>query len=152
MNRSVPWERLVEAEDAYFERRQEMFEAGMDRELGLALQSAKGRGMALRVLRELPPDAILPHVGVVADIATRTHGQVGLAREVLSKVDRDAAIRLVVPQIEAMLAADADWETYRRSAEVLVMLGARGALSHLVSLALKSDDADIREVGEDFGS
>lgn len=151
MNGKQPWEEVVAAEGVYLETRRQMFEAGAEEQLSLALQSPTGRGSALRVLRDSPLEVLMGVLPGLFDAASSTHPQVGLAREVLGRVDSGWLSTALVPLVESRLQNKAsDWSDYRRLAECLSEIGQSRLLAVVVERADQSDDDDIREVAEDF--
>lgn len=87
----------------------------------------------------------------VFDAAATTHGHVGLARDVLGRLDPGWLSRALAPLVDdALDGENADWETYRRTAEVLDLLGQEALLMSLVERARSSEDPDVLEVAEDY--
>ncbi|GGN44634.1 hypothetical protein FHR83_004542 [Actinoplanes campanulatus] len=72
-----------------------------------------------------------------------------LARQVVARLPF-TAYASAVPDIVVELLGDADDGVFRRLAELLDHLGLYPALRRLTEIARRSDDPDIREVGEDF--
>jgi hypothetical protein len=146
-----PWEELVRAEEAYVAKRVELFASGAEPQLRLALASPRGVGTALRVLVDAPLELVMELFDVLFVAATTTHSQVGLARDVLGRLDPGwLASALSSPVEERLSHPDADWEDYRRLAELLLALGQRTHLTAVVERARRSNDEDVREVAEDF--
>ncbi len=151
MTGQQPWEEVVAAESAYIEARTRLFAADAETQLSLALESASGRGPALRILRDSPIELVMAVVPALFRAATRTHPQVGLARNVLGRIDSGWLSTALSPMVESVLANESsDWSDYRRLAEALAELGQRKLLVSVVDRAAHSDDEDIREVAEDF--
>jgi hypothetical protein len=144
------WQDLVAAEQAYFAARMALYKADPEAELRAALGSARGRGTALRALRDAPVELVMDLIEPLTEAATTTHGEVGLAREVLGRVDPGWLAGVLPPLVEQRLAPAADWEDYRRLAELLSTLGQHALLAEVVRRAAGSDDEDIREVAADF--
>lgn len=144
-----PWEEVRDAEDLYFARRVEMFAAGKQEQLRLALADPVGAGMALRILRDADLQTVMDLFDAVFARATTTHGPVQLAREVLARLDAGWLFRALGPVIERRLSQPgADWEDFQRIAEVLHHLDQHAHLNTLVVRAERSDDPDIVEVAE----
>lgn len=147
------WEDLVAAEEAYIAKRKALFSSDVDRQLRLALASPRGVGTALRVLRDAPVELTMDLLDDVFVAAVTTHPQVGLAREVLGRVDAGWLASVLRPLVAARVErSDASWEDYRRVAELLSSLMQQDLLNKVVRCASLSDDADIKEVAMDFGS
>jgi hypothetical protein len=145
------WQRLVDAEEAYIAARAVLFAAGAEQQLSEALGSSRGRGAALRVLRDSPVELLMALLPALFHSATSTHSQVGLARDVLGRLDSGWLSVALVPLVESAFARESvDWSDYRRLAETLAELGQHDLLAGVVKRAAASDDADIREVAEDF--
>lgn len=151
MTRPEPWEELVIAEDAYLTKRMAMFEAGAEQQLRLALADAAGAPTALTVLRDAPVELVMDLVDLIFLRATRTHGHVALARQVIARLDPGWLFLALPPLVKERLnAPEADWEDYRRIAEVLKDLDQLVILEQLVALARTSADPDILEVADDY--
>ena len=75
------------------------------------------------------------------------HAHVGLVREVIAACSDSALDSQLWAYIEPRLD---DGETFRRYAELLSVLNRLDDLALLTSLALVSEDSEIREVGQDF--
>lgn len=146
-----PWEELVRAEEVYLSARTALFAADAEGQLRLALASPRGRGTALRTLRDAPVELVMDLVDPLFEAAATTHPQVGLARSVLGRVDAGWLAAALRPRVEEWLSRPgADWADYRRVAELLSALDQRPLLAEVVHRAAASDDEDIREVAEDF--
>jgi hypothetical protein len=83
--------------------------------------------------------------------ASLSHRDALLAREVLGRLAHRDAANVVPAAVWQVLAQYEGDDAYRRLAELLDHLGLRDTLDELCSRALASDDADVREVGEDYG-
>jgi hypothetical protein len=146
-----PWEDVVAAESAYIEARTRLFAADAETQLSLALASPSGRGTALRILRDSPIELVMAVLPALFRAATSTHAQVGLARNVLGRIDSGWLSTALIPMVDSVLANESsDWSDYRRLAEVLADLGQQRLLVSVVERAAQSADEDIREVAEDF--
>jgi len=82
--------------------------------------------------------------------ASLSHRNALRVRQILGRLPHAQAKHVVPPAVWRQLQATADYDAFRRMAELLSHLGLRGALSQLSAQALKSSDPDIREVGADF--
>jgi hypothetical protein len=114
-----------------------------------ALRSATGRARALTLLTNLGSDFISEVVRELVEVAL-SHGYALSARELLGQLSFDEAARAVPPAVSAQLAETDDDDAYRRMAELLSHLGLASALQDLCRHAAASEDADVREVAEDF--
>lgn len=146
-----PWEELVLAENEYIARRMALYSAGAERQLRLAFASPRGVGTALRALIDAPLELIMSLLDVLFVSAASTHPQVGVARQVIDRLDPGWLSSALRPLVAGRLSqSDASWEDYRRIAELLSTLEQRSILDVLVRRAEASDDPDIREVADDF--
>ncbi len=146
-----PWMDVEAAENTYFAKRADMFAAGGTQQLLLAMANPSGAPMAMRILKDLPCDKTMELFEPVFARATSTHGYVSLARELLSRLDAGWLFHALRPVIKRRLESpEADWEDYRRIAEVLRELDQHAHLADLVVRAEQSSDTDILEVAEDF--
>ena len=146
-----PWEALVAAEQEYAARRMELFAAGAESQLRKALASPRGRGAALRVLADAPPELTMALIDAVFGGAVTTHAQVGVARSVIGRLDPGWLSRALKPMVSAWIERpEATWEDLRRAAELMSDLGQRALLDQVVERANRSDDEDVKEVAEDF--
>lgn len=139
------------AEEVYVAKRVALFASGAEAQLRLALASPRGVGTALRALLDAPLELVGDLVDALFVVAVTTHPQVGLARTVLGRLDTGWLASVLPPRVEERLShPGADWEDYRRLAELLSALGQRSLLAEVVRRAALSGDEDIREVAEDF--
>lgn len=122
--------------------------AGATAVIGRALRDAVLRRNALRVLLNVDPGLTL---GLIEEVvhASTSHKDALLAREALARLPHETARRLVIPVI-VPLAHEADAEDLRRYAELLEHLGMYDTLRDLAATALRRDDIDMREIGEDY--
>lgn len=149
MTTRQPWEEVRQAEDVYFAKRKEMFAAGAEEQLRLAMADVRGRGTAMRILKDAPIEMVMELFEPVFARATTTQGDVSLAREVLGRLDSGWLFLALQPVIEARLGSpDADWEDYQRIAEVLKELDQFAHLKALVARAEACNDPDILEVAD----
>ena len=146
-----PWREVLEAENNFLLLRMALFAGDADDQLSRALNAPEGRGMALRMLVQAPVEHVERHAAAIFEMASSTHGQVGLARQVLARLNGDVAKNVLGPLVRQRLqSTDERWEAYRRSAEVLQCLGQTELLRELVVEAGRSTDEDILEVAEDY--
>jgi hypothetical protein len=115
-----------------------------------ALRSRKGETAALLVLGF--PDAEYLELLVDELVAVSlSHRSALRGREILGRLPHAKAEQVVPSAVWRLLRETGDYDAYRRMAELLSHLGLREALGQLCAQALRSDDLDIREVGDDFG-
>jgi hypothetical protein len=81
----------------------------------------------------------------------QSHRWAGYARHAIGAARSDQIIPALRQLLPAVLQT-ADYDSYRRLAELLSHIRAWHLLGELCQRALASDDTDIREVGEDFTS
>jgi hypothetical protein len=144
------WTAVVQAERELARRRADFHQHARDQTTILA-QALRGGGWdasaALWYLREFydgTPALLEPLVN-----AALSDRSALWARQAIARVSSDR----LFPELERIVPAqleDADDLDYRRLAELLVHVQAWTILHKLVLRALASDDADTREVGEDF--
>lgn len=151
MTPEEPWEELIRADEAYFSSRMRLFASDPQAQLRTALTKPRAKGPALRVLRDAPIEIVMDLVEHVFAVAASTHPQAGLAREVLARLDGGWLHRELRPLVEERLTSGAaSWEDYLRIAESLSALDQKALLERLVQLAESADDADTREVADDY--
>jgi hypothetical protein len=105
---------------------------------------------ALLLLNGLHPAHSVPPL--VDDVVGRALSQRDglLAREVLGRLHRDEAARIVPPAVWRLLDAEGDHDAYRMMAGLLSHLGLADALRELCGRARRSEDAGVREVGAEY--
>jgi hypothetical protein len=116
--------------------------------LGTALRDPAQRGTALRLLLILDDDIRKPLFPTLVALAAVGHRDISLCREVILLMPRDWVIENIEIYSYEILKEGGE-EEYRRLAELFYNLDRR-LLSHLIERALESNDAGIREVGEEF--
>jgi hypothetical protein len=119
-----------------------------------ALRSPEDETAALLMLGLLETDYSEAFVDQLVG-ASLSHRNALRVRQILGRLPYDQTERIVPPAVWRLLQeeadrGEADYDAYRRMAELLSHLGLRGALSQLSAQALESSDPDIREVGEDY--
>jgi hypothetical protein len=145
------WEDLVAADENLVAKRYAIFAGDPKAQLEAAMGSPRGVGPALRVLRDAPVTLVIDLMDGVFLAAVTTNSQVGLAREVLGRIESEELHSQLQPRIQKLLSGPrADWESYRRVAEMLRSLHQRSLLNWVVERAATSDDEDIMEVSRDF--
>jgi hypothetical protein len=78
------------------------------------------------------------------------HRYADAVRQLLGRLSREAAAEVLPLAIWEQLEETGDDDAYRRLAELLRYLGLDGPLRNLCAKAAASDDADVREVVDDF--
>jgi hypothetical protein len=114
-----------------------------------ALRDPTQRRTALRVLQTLDEPTRREYFSTLVELASVAHVDIMLVRDVLLSLDTVWVRSNIWLQIEETLKTQGTDEEYRRYAEILHIIDAR-LLGKLVGLALQSEDADVREVAEDF--
>ena len=154
MTYSAQWLQLCEAAEAYRIRQyytlQDKKQLARDLEKALAEDSLN----ALWLWRHLDPgiEILLPLLSRVLDFAIDSgdYDKIGFAREVLAQHKEDSALRNhLQPLIERYLADNDDWN-YRRLAELYTHLQYQEELAALLERCRVSDNADIREISDDY--
>lgn len=151
------WRDLVTAERQFFRSRMALYSArtallnsGVD--LAELLQrelSQSGRGTALRLLPHADESVRRQLFPEVVRAASAAHSDLQLARTVLLSLDSRWLERNLPMEIERILEQGADFDEYRRLAELLNILRSP-YLAVLVERAAASPDPHIREVADDF--
>lgn len=107
------------------------------------------RRRALLLLTHLHPDYAVELADILAECAL-SHRDGGTVALIFSRL-RPEQVSLVVPAaVWRQLDVTHDEDAYRRLAELLGMLSLKDALRQLSERARASDDAAVREVGEEF--
>jgi hypothetical protein len=114
-----------------------------------AMSSPEEETAALVLLGLLEPDYSAALIGQLIS-ASLSHRNALRVRQVLGRLPRDQAARIIPPAVRSRLRETGDYDAYRRMAELLSHLGLDDALRQLTAQALLSADPDIREVGENF--
>ena len=115
------------------------------------LRDGPGQATAVRLVRTLPDDRVRDLVPELVQAALISRPEILVpAREALGRLDAGWLSLALRPEVERVLP-DADWEVYRRLAELLRHLGQEALLARVVAAAAESDDEDVREVADDFG-
>lgn len=148
-NARVLWANLLEAEQNFVRARREVVADDTLAELiGRALTVPSERGTALRLLQTIDVTGRMRHFAALVELASVGHVDIGLCREVIGSIPAYWVEPRLVAQIAPILETGGSQE-YRRFAELLEAYSPV-LLDDLVEKALHSDDADIREVGDDF--
>jgi hypothetical protein len=116
-----------------------------------ALHGTTERPYALRLLGYLDTDYTIALVDSLVAISI-SHSDALAVRRLLGRLAYEEATRTVPAAVWKQLDETPDDDAYRRLAELLRHLGLAAALRELCERALGSDDPEVREVGEDFGS
>ena len=104
---------------------------------------------ALLLLSVLDTDYTVALADVLAFRAL-SHRDALLVRQIFGRLPRRQSLSVVPAAVQGQLARTDDDDAYRRLAELLSYLGLDEALRELAEAARKSEDAHVREVGEDF--
>ncbi|MGW4774923.1 hypothetical protein ACWEO2_43725 [Nocardia sp. NPDC004278] len=143
------WSAVVVAEQQANNVRAEFYRNAGSRVdiVSAALRDYRERDAALLFLQMIPED--VPRLlDQLIDLAMSPRWALS-ARRAIAGNKSDAVVHAVRQLVDTRLhAADAD--DYRRLAELLLNLNDMPALRALTERAAKSDNAGIREVGEDF--
>lgn len=99
-------------------------------------------------LRHQPDSVRLVLLDALLDLATVGHREIGMVRDVILAMPRDA-VRIRWAERQEELLRDAGEEEYRRLLELLEHLDA-DACRQLAQRASQHDDEEIREAGTDF--
>ncbi len=120
-----------------------------------ALRDPLERGPALRLLLDLDEALRREVFPTLVELASIGHSDIELVRKVILSLNVDWVLDHIQVEVERILEQSAvrpnNYEEFRRLAELLDMIHSP-YLAMLVAKAAVSDDLDIREVAEDFGS
>ncbi|VXD12078.1 conserved hypothetical protein [Planktothrix serta PCC 8927] len=144
------WQSVVTGELGYIQSRQAFLNSCIDRVAMLqkGLQNPRERGTALRLLFYLTlPERQRLFNDLVA-LASVSHSDIELCREVILSLPKTWLLDNIENSAEDLLADGTD-EEYRRLLELYINIDDH-LTERLVKRALKHEDADIREAGEDF--
>lgn len=144
------WGTLLEAEREFVAARRRVVALGEDLipVLRSALAQPHERGTALRLLLVVDVGIRLALFPELVQLASVGHADIGLCREVIRSLPRYWVEANLGAEIRPILEHGGG-EEYRRLAELLEELGS-DMLDELVARAAASDNADVREVAEDF--
>lgn len=145
------WETVVAAERELAGCRADFYQHANSR-LEILAEALNGSGWdraaAMNFLAVLGLHDTLELLPQLVELAL-SHRWAGRARQAIGSARRDRLIpaleEIVLPRL-----GSADWDEYRRLAELLAHVEAWDILRQLTQRALTSDDLDTREVGEDF--
>ncbi|MFD7936972.1 MULTISPECIES: hypothetical protein [unclassified Streptomyces] len=144
------WNSLVEAEKEIARLRAEINRLPVRTEMverGLESNSPWERSTALTFLRLLPED-VPKLLEVLVDLCLSARWAPS-AREALWPARHSVEMRVLSDTVLHALA-DGDAEDYRMLADTLTYIEAGPALGELIGQADRSDDAGVREIGEEF--
>jgi hypothetical protein len=148
---SERWQAILDAERRYLLACAALTMPEMLSVLREVLPGGPGQATALRLVRTLPDEQVRELVPELFRAALVSRAEILLpAREALGRLDGGWLSIALGPEVDRTLV-DADWEAYRRLAELLHGLGQAALLARVVASAGRSDDEDIREVADDFG-
>jgi hypothetical protein len=154
MTYSATWLRLCEAEQVYLARQYESIQNKEALALDLHKALAEDNFTALRLLAALKPgvELVAPLLPRVLDIALDSNSpdRIGLARTVLVQYKDDPWVRNTIQTLVGnYLPINDEWH-YRRLAELYTELRYQEELTTFLALCQTSDNAEIKEVGDDF--
>jgi hypothetical protein len=146
------WAELCAAENAFYKARMALFREVSDWSgvLAAALENPSQRGTALRVLEILPEHRIREQTAALIRLASVGHSDIASSRTMILKLDRGWLVENVDPIVRQVLVGGGA-EEYRRIAELYSQLDSDLLKVHL-ERCRASNDADIREIADDFAS
>jgi hypothetical protein len=98
-----------------------------------------------------PPDRLKPFLDLLMRRALESGREMEHLRALLAQVEPALLEPHLTGLVEEVIGAgDEAWDRYRRLAELLDVLACPALLRRVVEVAAQSDNADIREVAEDF--
>lgn len=150
------WREFAEAEQNYYRTRIQAVNALKDNPgaavaiMRTTLLTPGGNwGAALRLLPLLDESVRQLVFSPVIDLAAHDTNFVFDARAVVMSMDEEWLDSHLPDEIDRILSASPDLDSYRRLAELLAMLHS-SHLRALLARAQMSSDRDIREIAEDF--
>lgn len=149
--RSPEWEAVVEAEERFAQALAAIPRDDLGPILSLALADFSSRRAALRVLAGGTPELISEVLSAVEPLLLISHSLLQECRRLITRLPREQMLDYLGSLTRKVVHdTAADYEQYRRLAELLRSGEAQDLLDVLVRSALQSSDPDIHEVGEDF--
>jgi hypothetical protein len=144
------WSALLETELAFTAARMDFLARSIDRMevIREALHDPAQRGTGLRVLPYLKVEERQELFKDLVELASVGHSDIALCREAILSLPREWVVANIERFAEPLLQAG-DYEEYRRLLELYNELDS-DLTSRLATRAAQSEDADIREAGEDF--
>lgn len=144
------WQLVVTREWDYIQSRQAFLNSCTDRveTLQKALQNPRERGTALRLLFYLTLPERQDLFNDLLALASVSHSDIELCREVILSLPKNWLLKNIENGAQELLADGTD-EEYRRLLELYINIDDH-LTERLIKRALKHEDEDIREAGEDF--
>jgi len=147
------WEKLCNAELQFYKSRMEFTQKISDNDkvsiLKQGLRKTSQRGTTLRILLILDDTVKCDLFFELIDLASVSHSDIELCREVIKSIhQRDWVISNIERCVNEILPHATD-EEYRRIAELYLELD-KTLLKQHVHRALRHQDGDVKEVGQDF--
>ncbi len=144
------WRDLYTSEMAFIKARMKFFADCQDKVAVIrkALHIVTQRGTALRIVLNMKIEERQQLLDDLLSLASVSHSDLALTRDVLFSLPREWLLTNIEARAEPLLRNGTD-EEYRRLLELYAELDLNLART-LAWRALKQDNADIREVGEDF--
>jgi len=145
------WDQVVRAERSYAEALAELSVADLSQVVGPALKTPAERRTALRVLRDCEPALTEEVFPQLSSLLLVSHSLLEECRRLVLRIDSLDLTSLLGQLVEQVVDdPDADYETFRRLAELLKRSGDSVVLAELLGHAANSRDPDIREVAIEF--
>ena len=145
------WDIVVRAERAFAEALASLNPRDLPELIGPALRTLAERRAALRVLRDSPPELTTAVLADLSGLLLVSHSLLEECRRVVLRLEPDVLSAYLDGLVQQLMSdSGADYEAYRRLAELLVRARAARPLTELMASALASPDSDIREVADDF--
>ena len=145
------WDEVVRAERAYGESLAAFALQDLPQVVGPALQRFDERPTALSVLRDCDPRLTKEVFPQLTRLLLVSHSLLEECRRLVLRIEpADLAILLDDLVQQVVCDPEADYEAFRRLAELLTRAGCSSALAELVKYAASAPDQDIREVATDF--
>lgn len=144
------WNEVFTSERAFIKARMNFF-AGCVNKVAVirkALHTVIQRGTALRILLNMKVEERQQLFDDLLQLASVAHSDIDLSRKVLLSLPREWLLSHIEERSEPLLRDGTD-EEYRRLLELYSELDLSLA-RRLAMRALQQNDANIREVGEDF--
>jgi hypothetical protein len=147
------WEKLCHAESQFYETRMEFTQKIPDNDkvsiFKQGLRKTSQRGTTLRILLILDDSVKRDLFFELVDLASVGHSDIELCREVIKSIhQRDWVVSNIERCVSEILQHGTD-EEYRRIAELYLDLDKMLLKKH-IHRALRHEDRDVKEVGQDF--
>jgi len=148
---STAWEAVVEADTRFVEALTSLSNRDLEATLRWALTDLSSRPVALRILSIADSSLTLSVLPALEPLLVVSHSLLTQCRGLVLRLARQERLDFLARLTERVVGdPGSDDEAYRRLAELLREAGAESSLAVLLASAAVSDDAEVREVADDF--